>query len=363
MISANRAVAAIGHSRLATSGLKTDDHSHPFTHDHITLVHNGVISNWDDLGADNIKFPVDSAAITYAMATKGEVATLEKLQGSYSLVWYNALTDTINMARNADRPMNFLVDKSGDLIILGSELALLSWIAERNNIDVKATFYTEPGTLVVFKMNDIPNFSVAKFKINWGRPLTWTVHAGITTHPSTITRAEDVALWSKRNKLKPGQSVQFSVTGFMQYHGATVGTLVGCFTKKNRDISVKVSNVPADKFKIGDTLHGTVDSIAIAHTTRGEDVLWCTDARLSRAPGASPTPPVLGNTLHVTKVAKVPDKGLVTKDEFETIVAAGCCLCGGDIKYEDAENILWHHGKPVCAECCLEGESPRKSLN
>lgn len=115
-----------GHNRAATRGAVKNDNAHPFESGHITLVHNGTLHSTHALPG---KFDVDSHGIANAIAEFGIEKASPKLDGPYSLVWYNSEDKTLNLLRNKDRPMYLGYHK--DFVMFGSEAGLLRWIAGR----------------------------------------------------------------------------------------------------------------------------------------------------------------------------------------------------------------------------------------
>ena len=57
----------VGHNRKATAGKANNENSHPFVHENIVLVHNGVVHNHKKM-ADT---EVDSHAIAHSIVDKG----------------------------------------------------------------------------------------------------------------------------------------------------------------------------------------------------------------------------------------------------------------------------------------------------
>lgn len=115
--------AMIGHNRAATVGKVNADNAHPFQHQHITLAHNGTLTYRGNL---KNKCSTDSEEICKELAeVEDTVSVLEKLEGAYALTWYNAADDTINFARNDERPLWIanMVDNEG--VIWASEQWML----------------------------------------------------------------------------------------------------------------------------------------------------------------------------------------------------------------------------------------------
>ena len=121
----------IGHNRFASVGQKTTENAHPFEHEHITLVHNGFISNLSEFGKKPNKFDVDSEGLAFAIAKRGIISVLEKLKGAYSIVFYDSVLKTLNFARNSERPMFIGFNPTRNILIFGSEKPMLDWIVSR----------------------------------------------------------------------------------------------------------------------------------------------------------------------------------------------------------------------------------------
>ena len=148
----------IGHTRAATVGSVADKNTHPFNFDHITLAHNGHVTNHHSLLPTGTSCPitVDSAAVALSMAVNGEQETLEKLQGAYALTWHNAKDGTLNIARNAGRPLKIAYMHGENTMWWASERLMLVWLLERGKqkIDGKFRDVTE-NVWFKFKADDL----------------------------------------------------------------------------------------------------------------------------------------------------------------------------------------------------------------
>lgn len=140
----------IGHNRAATMGGADDVKcAHPIVIEkEIGLVHNGTLSYWP--GKHDAKAMVhDSTAIAHLIAEKGVQEFVDKCQGAYSLVWHDQQKNTLNFLRNHERPMAFVYTE--DIMFFGSELGMISWVAQRNQFQLTKHFYTEPMALYTFE--------------------------------------------------------------------------------------------------------------------------------------------------------------------------------------------------------------------
>lgn len=148
-----RPYTMFGHNRWATKGAVNTKNAHPFLHDHITLAHNGTLTN-QSLLPNHKDFEVDSENIAYAISKEGIETTITKLDGAYTLIWHDANLGTVNILRNTERPFHLVETTSGDWFG-ASEEAMLMWILKRQKIPVgiKRHFECEPGVQYVFDVS------------------------------------------------------------------------------------------------------------------------------------------------------------------------------------------------------------------
>jgi predicted glutamine amidotransferase/endogenous inhibitor of DNA gyrase (YacG/DUF329 family) len=132
--------AFIGHNRFASRGIISNANAHPFCSDHITLVHNGTLTNHYSLDHDA---DVDSEAITNYMSEHGVVDTAKELRGTFALVWHDADRSTINFLRNEFKPLHIAITASN--IYWASEADMLRWVLGRNDIEIKEIFKLPAG--------------------------------------------------------------------------------------------------------------------------------------------------------------------------------------------------------------------------
>jgi asparagine synthetase B (glutamine-hydrolysing) len=144
----------LGHNRAATLGAVTQELAHPFAFGYVSGVHNGTVLAWKTALKDHITdAEMDSMAIMEALNsvdsdTSSVVEVLEKIEGgAYALAWADNRTKTINLARNADRPLALAYTKTGGLFF-ASELRMLEWVLERNHIKADWSGNMEVHTLI-----------------------------------------------------------------------------------------------------------------------------------------------------------------------------------------------------------------------
>lgn len=157
------AKATVCHVRAATEGKINDENAHPFRVERpdgtfITGVHNGTLDWWKHR-KDAKGFDVDSLWLYHQIAQHGTDA-FKAIEGAYALVWFDsAEPDVLNVARNSRRPLHWAWTKDKKTMIAASELGMLGWIADRNNIDLHVEdntrfWYPEPGVLYKINLSD-----------------------------------------------------------------------------------------------------------------------------------------------------------------------------------------------------------------
>ncbi len=108
-----RGTAGIGHTRWATHGQVSDENSHPHKFGNVTVVHNGIIENYEALKGtlgigDKLKSQTDSeiaaALIDKCFTSNPEEAIIEavkKLTGTFALaIMFDSIPDTVFAVRN-----------------------------------------------------------------------------------------------------------------------------------------------------------------------------------------------------------------------------------------------------------------------
>ncbi len=103
----------IGHTRWATHGGVSDANSHPHKFGNVTVVHNGIIENYETIKntlnvADKLKSQTDSeiAAALIDRCFNGEaedaiISAVKKLSGTYALaIMFDSIPDTVFAVRN-----------------------------------------------------------------------------------------------------------------------------------------------------------------------------------------------------------------------------------------------------------------------
>lgn len=145
----------MGHNRHATLGGINSANAHPFEHGDITLMHNGTLTNKQQLQTRYSApvFGTDSELVCWLLSEYTPQSIIPKLQGAFALTWHDKADNSFNFIRNDQRPMCMAISDS--LVHYSSEAGMLQWVMHRNNIILKdyEFIYPEAGEYYKFNMH------------------------------------------------------------------------------------------------------------------------------------------------------------------------------------------------------------------
>lgn len=158
----------IGHNRHATLGGVTRNNAHPFTHDNITLAHNGTLDNKRALESKYLEsgdFDTDSELVCFLLANFKAKVIIEALSGAFALTWWDSKTQTMNLVRNDERPLYVVVFEKK--VYWGSEELMVKWLMDRNSLDTykHKAFELEVGEHIEFKLDKTILVKRTKYKL------------------------------------------------------------------------------------------------------------------------------------------------------------------------------------------------------
>lgn len=130
-------VCLMGHNRAATKGNVIAENAHPFQHGHITMAHNGTLTNphrLPDYFANQNK--TDSEAICSAISKLGVVAAWKLVVGAATIVYWNAEDHSFNILSNDERPFHFCYVNGGTALAWASEEPMLKAALMRRGVEI-----------------------------------------------------------------------------------------------------------------------------------------------------------------------------------------------------------------------------------
>lgn len=362
----------IGHNRWGTMGGKSDAAGHPFQYDHITLVHNGTMELWT--GLDNT-YDVDSEAICKAIATTSSVKkVLETLDGAFSLVWHNALDDTIHFARNKERPMCLAWSKDKRTMLFASESWMISELVSPV-LGIDKVYTLAIGEHLTFSLDDehLEAYSVEEFKpfpvtkpldhSSWYNKYPKTNYqmgfgkgSGKQVANNNTQHATSSQLLQKYGYIV-GDYIPFYSNSFSPYTNTDKGTIDGAtaYVSTSSQFKVKAYGVSKLYHLSKEKLEGTIISAYKEGTTVilvVKDIIYYNSA-LSAETVVIPD---------VSFTGIVNSKGdSISVKEFELLAGKGCAMCTGEVVPEDSEYIDWtDDGRPFCLDCTSAAEVSTK---
>lgn len=194
---------AIFHSRYATHGSPSNNaNNHPIRHDDIIGVHNGVLSNHEEVLAQTGRYDdaaeVDSEAIFAAVNKWGNSAGLRKIQGNAVAVYADLnRPHLLHIARTNGRVLNLGWTEKGNLIFASDKFALTA--LEVFGIKFKKFSVVGENKILVLRNGQI----IARHQFRKPEPKVWSYKpvAKVNTKPSTSRGtdawAEDLYDWYK----------------------------------------------------------------------------------------------------------------------------------------------------------------------
>lgn len=144
----------LGHNRYATSGKVTARNAHPFEFDSLVGVHNGSLRNYTQLPGYG-KFNVDTEVLYDAIDQIGLEASLAKITGAYTLVYWDKDKSQMVFIRNNERPLYMAFTEGLKSFLWASEAWMLEGCAQRNNVKLDEIFLLKPDTLVTLPIPTI----------------------------------------------------------------------------------------------------------------------------------------------------------------------------------------------------------------
>lgn len=355
-----KAKVIFGHGRYATKGAITAKNAHPFTHEHISLVHNGTIHFGLKDQHDELETEVDSHALCAAIAKKGLVPALSEVYGAYALIVHDAKEGCIYVVRNEERPLHRVVFYDKHIIL--SEADACRYLATRlgtaqakveifpKNVifryDIDTAVWTTDETL-----KELLEKKYAPTTTSWQDNNKYSQSGGQSkwsngNKASGITESTfycDIELLCTKIEPVP-ESKQFRYylydDGGLEYQALS-----------SQNQASRVGELATAKKHIKMFDRATQE---VTRFVKFRELVWSDDVKAlaaneEKVEEPEPEPEQL--------VYKTYNNYMLTKKAWSEYVKKGdCCICGGPILESEAENTILTPSKTlICGDCIHKG--------
>jgi len=147
----------IGHNRAATRGAVSSRNAHPFDFNNIIGMHNGTISYTSKSGLpDSTKFDTDSETVMNAFDIGDPIRVIEdkltERSDAYAFVWYDRRTKQLNLIRNSERPLYYVMSEDNKTLFFMSEAEMLWSSVSRNKVKMGKVMLLPENTLMAWTL-------------------------------------------------------------------------------------------------------------------------------------------------------------------------------------------------------------------
>lgn len=140
----------MGHTRHATVGAVNSANAHPFeaANGNVVGMHNGTLFGDFD---HKETYKTDSEALINILSEKG-VTGLSGVKGAFAIVWFDCVNDTINIIRNNERPLYYMVTTANDF----------TYASERWMLESLKTKFSVQGEIKFLPAYELLTFNMQK---------------------------------------------------------------------------------------------------------------------------------------------------------------------------------------------------------
>jgi len=275
----DKTAVAVGHNRAATKGGVNHNNAHPFQHGNITLVHNGTLTNYNQL-AGFTHTAVDSALLCRSIDEIGVQETVNKVTGAYALVWHDASDNTLHFLRNDKREFSMAVSEDGKSLYWASELKMLEWLLDRNNIETTEAFLTEENLHISFDLSEAEFKPTTETVEKEVQAVTYSRNTANSTGGTKTKKDQSERIGEKEARRKAveagvnipkiGDRVEGYFWGVEKYKQGTLGSMQGVGSEPDLYCNMEIHGIPSNSFAEG---YYSFDVIAVQYVPADDDFI------------------------------------------------------------------------------------------
>jgi hypothetical protein len=343
----------VGHGRHATVGKIIKANAHPFKSNHITLVHNGTIRSGIDKQHEE---DVDSYGLCKQIAADGYVKALQSVNGAFAIVSHDEQQGKIIIARNYERPLAYLENKSAVYIM--SHDKALEYLYQLNNVITYGKVESFlPGYLYEFDVKEGTLKKGESFErvYSYG-PAPFPVKKVVYQVPTTTPTTTEFGGKDKTLGYKIGDDVIFQVKSIVPPQQGRPAFIYVCADEEGNKVFFKTDkrhDEYIDLWGCGAVCMISRDNGETVYQIKTRSIEW--DAIAPEEDG------------HVI----LSDGEVMEKNKWRSLCEKSqCYICAGPVYENENENTLAFEKESnmmlVCSHCMKNNvslfEKPRRSL-
>lgn len=344
----------LGHNRYATKGAVNVANAHPFMFENVVGAHNGTLVSQYQLD-DYQDFDVDSENLYHHMNNNGVDDTIKKTNGAFALTWYDRKANTLNFARNDQRPLFFTFTEDRKTLFWASEEWMLSVALGRNGIRAGHIQSLAPLHLMTIPINFGGAHVVKAFdgiairKLEEYRPV-YQVRPAITAQ-----KVDNVVPFSKNKDPQPFSDyapyVREEVEFYVDHAGATKykQNYIQGYLCENCDLAVRLFCLKDSQlWKEMMASQFTFTAKCLSYVSDDGGYLVVNQSTIKELKNKIPDDPDQPEITY-----QVYNNKEVNEAEFTQLVSkCGCAWCGSIPKPSQAEDLVWIAADDfVCEDC------------
>lgn len=383
-----------GHNRYATVGAINAENAHPFQHDHITMAHNGTLTD-QSLLPDHTRFEVDSENVCYSIAKKGIDWTIQNLDGAFTLIWHDAKLNTVNIIRNDDRPFHLAENVLGEWHGASEELMLL-WLMtrEKAHTKIKRHFELEVGVQYIFdvsegkcvlveeKKHKLPTFT-RKYFSNYSYnsygygDYNSSSHVSRINSTSTKSKNDEINLLLKDSglpELHVGKRIKFLGYSFQPYSSNNErGKMEGCLPEHSEFVDIHVHGFEKKNFTESGDYFGEIVTayelnailtLIMKEVTVAKEAPHPVVIDMGSSPDAHEEMSAMMSSFHESmldgQLDDIPfeietntlkDGTVVNREDWDSNPHTCCGQCDHPIAFSDLPDVEIYNGAFICGPC------------
>lgn len=337
--------AIIGHGRLATIGEVSAKNAHPFVVDNISLVHNGTLSNFDQLRKKHnlVNVKVDSLLCAHLLNKLTPEEFKEEIEGAYAFIWYDSRDGFLYVMKNSERPL-YLHKTTYSTWMLSSDVNAFDYLEKKMTLNGEVKAFDVDA---YYKFDLSGNIEKKEVKKKYS-PTIWTAPFASRSDPPYRPQQGTRTVCSILPgfpDIKSGTVINFIAIDFKQIAGATGYYVIDGLLEDDQSTDVKVfyKGDHVEEMKKHVVLSTVVDYVSYKINDKNQAEYMISGNELMIPVGEEK------EELIELMNAKLPKK------EVLELIKDGCAYCSSPLKLSSIDYCSYHNHQIFCIQCSTQG--------